>query len=82
MSGTTERGIRTQSPSGVFGGGTIGYNMQRGGVVFGIEADFGDMGLSSSKFIDAPAVTPPTVLCSRQLTKRQRLTFQRASTVT
>ena len=49
-----------QSPSGVFGGGTIGYNMQRGGVVFGIEADFGDMGLSGSKFIGAPAVNPPT----------------------
>jgi outer membrane immunogenic protein len=48
-----------QSPSGVFGGGTIGYNMQRGGVVFGIEADFGDMGLSGSKFIGAPAVIPP-----------------------
>ena len=46
----------SQSPSGVFGGGTIGYNMQRGGVVFGIEADFGDMGLSGSKFINAPAV--------------------------
>src|SRR5664279_2817273 len=27
----------SQSPSGVFGGGTIGYNAQRGGVLFGIE---------------------------------------------
>jgi outer membrane immunogenic protein len=54
-------GIRstTQSPSGVFGGGTIGYNMQRGGVVFGIEADFGAMGLNSKKYLNAPILTPP-----------------------
>jgi len=38
-----------QSESGVFGGGTIGYNIQRGGLVAGIEADFGDMGLSGSQ---------------------------------
>ncbi len=49
-----------QTPSGVFGGGTIGYNMQRGGVVFGIEADFGAMGLSGNKFLNAPALTAPT----------------------
>ena len=45
-----------QSPSGVFGGGTIGYNMQRGGVVFGIEADFGAMGLSGNKLLSAPVL--------------------------
>jgi outer membrane immunogenic protein len=43
-----------QSQSGVFGGGTIGYNMQRGGVVFGIEADFGAMGISGNKRITNP----------------------------
>ena len=43
-----------QSSSGVFGGGTIGYNMQRGGVVFGIEADFGAMGLSGNKLLNTP----------------------------
>jgi outer membrane immunogenic protein len=46
----------TQTPSGVFGGGTIGYNMQRGAVVFGIEADFGAMGLNSNKRITNPNV--------------------------
>jgi opacity protein-like surface antigen len=45
-----------QSPSGVFGGGTIGYNMQRGGVVFGIEADFGAMGISGNSRITNPHV--------------------------
>src|SRR5208337_3380103 len=43
-----------QSPSGVFGGGTIGYNMQRGGVVFGIEADFGAMNLNGNRVITNP----------------------------
>ena len=53
-------GVRNtnQSPSGVFGGGTIGYNMQRGGVVFGIEADFGAMDLSSNKCLNAPVLNP------------------------
>ena len=40
-----------QSPSGVFGGGTIGYNVQRGALVFGIEADFGAMGLNRSQLL-------------------------------
>jgi outer membrane immunogenic protein len=31
------------NPSGAFGGGTIGYNIQRGAVVFGPEADLGYM---------------------------------------
>ena len=45
----------SQSTSGVFGGGTIGYNMQRGGVVFGLEADFGYMDLNRDQFLNAPA---------------------------
>jgi len=40
-----------QSPSGVFGGGTIGYNVQRGALLFGIEADFGAMGLNRSQLL-------------------------------
>jgi outer membrane immunogenic protein len=43
-----------QTPNGVFGGGTIGYNMQRGGIVFGIEADFGAMGISGNRHITNP----------------------------
>jgi outer membrane immunogenic protein len=39
----------TNSPEGVFGGGTIGYNLQRGSFVFGIEGDLGYMDLSSTK---------------------------------
>ena len=50
-----------QSPSGVFGGGTIGYNAQRGGVVFGIEADFGAIGLNGSKLLSVPVLNPPVV---------------------
>jgi outer membrane immunogenic protein len=34
--------------NGVFGGGQLGYNLQRGNIVFGIEADLGDMALSAS----------------------------------
>jgi opacity protein-like surface antigen len=50
--------LRTdQSRSGVFGGGTIGYNAQRGGVVFGIEADFGDMDLNGNKLLSNPYKT-------------------------
>lgn len=37
----------TLDSSGVFGGGQLGYNLQRGNIVFGIEADFGDMDLSA-----------------------------------
>jgi outer membrane immunogenic protein len=36
----------SNNASGVFGGGTVGYNLQRGQFVFGLEADFGAMGLS------------------------------------
>ena len=32
--------------SGVFGGGTVGYNYQSGAFVIGFEADFGSIGLS------------------------------------
>lgn len=35
--------------SAVFGGGQIGYNFQRGNIVFGPEIDLGDLALSSSK---------------------------------
>jgi outer membrane immunogenic protein len=33
-------------PAGGFGGGQIGYNFQRGNIVFGIEADFQGAGIS------------------------------------
>jgi outer membrane immunogenic protein len=39
------------SASGAFGGGTGGYNLQRGNFVFGIEADVGYMDLSGSRTI-------------------------------
>lgn len=35
--------------TGVFGGGTVGYNYQTGAFVIGIESDFGGMGLSRSR---------------------------------
>ncbi len=34
--------------SGVFGGGTVGYNYQSGAFVFGVEADFGGAGLTGN----------------------------------
>ncbi len=34
------------NPTGVIGGGQVGYNYQTGGFVFGVEADFGGIGLS------------------------------------
>ena len=38
----------SNNSSGVFGGGTVGYNYQTGGFVFGVEADFGGAGLTGS----------------------------------
>jgi outer membrane immunogenic protein len=42
------RGKFTNSSSGFFGGGTIGYNFQSGNIVFGPEIDLGGMDLSHS----------------------------------
>ncbi len=39
----------TISSEGVFGGGNIGYNLQRGNVVFGLEGDIGYMDIGKSK---------------------------------
>ena len=39
-------GITTNS--GVFGGGTVGYNYQSGAFVLGVEADFGGAGLTGN----------------------------------
>ena len=39
----------TLSPEGVFGGGTLGYNFQRGNFVFGVEVDLGGMDISKKK---------------------------------
>jgi outer membrane immunogenic protein len=36
----------TNKASGVFGGGQLGYNWQRGNIVFGVEADLGIMGIN------------------------------------
>jgi outer membrane immunogenic protein len=44
--------------SGVFGGGTVGYNFQRGPFVFGLEGDFGAMSLSSRTTQPAPLNSP------------------------
>ncbi|MGP0090024.1 MAG: outer membrane protein [Xanthobacteraceae bacterium] len=37
--------------SGIFGGGTAGYNVQRGNLVFGVEADLGYLNLTGSGII-------------------------------
>ena len=37
-------------PTGAFGGGQIGYNFQRGNIVFGIEADIQGSGVSDSGY--------------------------------
>lgn len=39
----------TLNPSGVFGGGTLGYNWQINNFLLGVEGDVGGMGISSSK---------------------------------
>jgi outer membrane immunogenic protein len=39
----------TNSSSGLIGGGTIGYNFQRGNIVFGAEIDLGGIDLKHSK---------------------------------
>src|SRR5690242_19166326 len=38
----------SNNPSGVFGGGQIGFNVQSGQFVWGVEADLGAMGLSKT----------------------------------
>ena len=43
------------SASGAFGGGTVGYNLQRGHFVFGAEADVGYMDLHGSTIIGSAA---------------------------
>ena len=37
-------------PTGAFGGGQIGYNFQRGNIVFGVEADIQGSGVSDSGY--------------------------------
>ncbi len=39
-------------PTGAFGGGQIGYNFQRGNIVFGLETDFQGSGISDSNGVD------------------------------
>ena len=46
--GTFPRSNRLRS-SGILGGGTVGYNFQAGSVVFGVEGDFGGMGIGTQK---------------------------------
>jgi len=41
-------------PTGAFGGAQIGYNFQRGNIVFGIEADFEGAGISDSNTFASP----------------------------
>ncbi len=41
-------------PEGGFGGGQIGYNVQRGNIVFGAEADFQGADISGSKSLVVP----------------------------
>ena len=45
------------SPSGIIGGGQIGFNSQRNRVVFGVEADWQGADISSSQSV-SPAVAP------------------------
>ncbi len=50
VSGYNTTGEKFQlNGSGVFGGGQLGYNFQRGNILFGIEGDIGGMDLSGSK---------------------------------
>jgi outer membrane immunogenic protein len=43
----------TLSLDGVFGGGTVGYNFQRGNVVFGIEAEFGYLDIIQTNHVSS-----------------------------
>ncbi len=45
----------TNKASGVFGGGQLGYNWQRGNIVFGVEADLGIMGINHTVTERIPA---------------------------
>lgn len=42
-------GNQSLSPNSFSGGGTVGFNLQHGSIVIGVEADFGSMSMSSSK---------------------------------
>ena len=46
-------GLWVSSPEGGFGGGQIGYNVQQGNIVFGVEADFQAADITDSKSSDS-----------------------------
>jgi outer membrane immunogenic protein len=54
----------SQQIGGVFGGGQAGYNVQAGNIVYGLEIDFGYMGLSGSKVLTTN--TPPETAEAKQ----------------
>ena len=45
-------------PEGGFGGGQIGYNIQRGNIVFGLEADFEGADINGSKTANGTYTDP------------------------
>ena len=49
------------SPEGGFGGGQIGYNVQQGNIVFGVEADLQAAGITDSKSQVLPPNAPANV---------------------
>ena len=61
----------TNSPTGVIGGGQIGYNWQSGPSVFGVEADFQASSLKAS--LSAPTCPVPTCAVATSATYSQKL---------
>ena len=56
----------TQQISGVLGGGQAGYNLQAGNMVYGLEIDFGYMGLSGSKVLTTNTPQVPETALAKQ----------------
>jgi outer membrane immunogenic protein len=75
-----DRNSFKNNSSGVIGGGTIGYNFQTGNFVYGVEADFGVLGLSHSAAnpIDSTIISKTSSAFYMDATARLGYAFDKA----
>jgi len=78
VSAINSTGGRQLKPTGIVGGGTVGYNYQVGRVVVGAEADFGALRLEKAESSTGsyPCCSPATYTISHSLRSRWLLTVR------
>lgn len=59
VAGISSSASQSLNTSGFTGGGQLGYNLQHGSIVWGVEADFQYLGLKGSNSITAPFPSTP-----------------------